>query len=108
MNMSLSKLQEIVKDREARGAAVYGVSKEPDTTEQQQKNKTPVSSVLLHYTFGGDADIEGLWYHISREKKSVNNVNRLVFTLYHFHRTDKFLYPQNAFLNNNKSYSSNL
>ena len=59
MNMSLSKLREIVKDREARGAAVHGVAKEPETTEQQ-KNKTPVSSVLLHYTFGGDADIEGL------------------------------------------------
>ena len=60
MNMSLSKLWEIVKDREARGTAVHGVAKEPDTTKQQQKNKTPVSSVLLHYTFGGDADTEGL------------------------------------------------
>ena len=34
MNMSLSKLQEIVKDREDWCAAVHGFSKELDRTEQ--------------------------------------------------------------------------
>ena len=35
MDMSLSKLQKMVKDREAQRAAVHGVSKS-DTTEGQQ------------------------------------------------------------------------
>ena len=41
MDMNLSKLQEMVKDREAWRAAVHGDRKELDMTEQLDNNSNP-------------------------------------------------------------------
>ena len=47
MDMSLSKLQEMVKDRETRCAAVHGVTKSWTTTDQQQKMHPDHSSLAI-------------------------------------------------------------
>ena len=62
--MSLSKLQEIVKDREAWHAEVLGVSKESDMTEQQnnkiqhpwtarRSNQSILKKINLEYSLEG-------------------------------------------------------
>ena len=38
MDINLSKLQDIMKDREAQSASVHGVAKESDTTQQHNSN----------------------------------------------------------------------
>ena len=45
MDMSLSKLREIVKDREAWHAAVHGSRKESDMTKQLNNNKAVFSVI---------------------------------------------------------------
>ena len=45
MDMSLSKLQEIVKDREARLAVVHRVVKESDMTERLNNNNNKTVSL---------------------------------------------------------------
>ena len=47
MDMSLSKLQEIVKDREARRAAVHGVTK--SRTQLSNCTTTVLEAVILRY-----------------------------------------------------------
>ena len=46
MNMNLSKLQEILKDREAWRAAVHKGHKDLDTTEQLNDNNLKVTSKI--------------------------------------------------------------
>ena len=50
MDMSLSKLREIVKDREAWHAAVHGVTVRHDLVTEQQKNLQVVNSKILFNT----------------------------------------------------------
>ena len=61
VDMSLSKLREIVKDREAWCAAVHGVA-ESDTAEQLNNNNRSLPWVALQE----DRRLKGLWLLLGR------------------------------------------
>ena len=52
MDMSLSRLREIVKDREAWSAAVHGGHKESEMTEQLNNNNNYLTIKSRHYRKG--------------------------------------------------------
>ena len=56
MNMSLSKLWEIVKDREAKCAAGHGVI-ESDMTSRLKNNKVLVKEMLIDPLLGNDQKV---------------------------------------------------
>ena len=64
MGMSLTKLQEIVKDREAWYAAVHGGHKESDTMERLDDNKTACVRTRMREhqkTKAGGLFVAGSW-----------------------------------------------
>ena len=81
MDMSLSKLQEIVKDREAWCAAVHGVAK----SQTQLSDWTTKPSLL--YRISISAQITTLWimsFYMKGDMEKVKEFERQVFYLWSF------------------------
>ena len=62
MDMSLSKLQEMVKDREAWHATIHGVANQQDwVTEQQRELNSFVLIFILLFTFSANRTKWYIW-----------------------------------------------
>ena len=72
MDMSLSKLQEMVKDREARWAAVHGVTKSQTQLSDWTTTKEGLPFISLSPTSPSNEDTEG-GGHLQIRKKDLTN-----------------------------------
>ena len=72
MDMSLSKLQEMVKDREARWAAVHGVTKSQTQLSDWTTTKEGLPFISLSPTSPSNEDTEG-GGHLQVRKKDLTN-----------------------------------
>ena len=62
MDMSWSKFQEIVKNRESWSAAVYGGCKESDTTEWLNNKNITVTTINTHSYF----NLDNVFYQLEK------------------------------------------
>ena len=62
MDVNLSKLREMVKDREAWCAAVHGLAKKSDKTERLNNNKTQVEVFFFFFFLAYGCTVSSLFF----------------------------------------------